>query len=824
MPGSKSDAERQPQEAEMQLELSIIDVDYLLGGDGAVIRMTCKGSDGRAYEVFDEDFLPYFFFIPSGDMDEAMIKGMRKTEFGTVIAVKKVERAERQVFGKKESGFNIYTSAPAEVPKLSAEFKKYGKCFEYDIPFAKRYIINKQITPFVPYSMRVAKRGSAFLLREMSRMDKDTMPSLNALAFDIEVYNPKVVTMAEKDPIIMISYWYSAGKMSKRGVLTWKKIDRPFVETVSDEKEMVRRFVSLVNELDIDIISGYNSASFDIKYLIDRCAVLGIEFDLSRYKGGTKIERHGMVDRVKISGRVHVDMYHVAKFISVVGSSEYMLKLNRYRLKDVYEAISGGKKMMVDKANIWALWDGTREDLETLADYNLNDSEALMSVYNALVQIMIELSRTTGDMLTDTAVSTTGQLVEFSLMRWAHKYKEVIPNKPEERDIRSRGDNPIEGAYVKTPDPGIYDNLVVFDYRGLYPSIIISHNIDPSTVTNDGADCFESPIGVKFTKRRKGIMPMILQNLMDQRVEVKKAYKKDPSNMSVGARSQALKILSNSFYGYLGYARSRWYSRECAGSVTAYGRQYIKDTIAKAEDFGFRVLYSDTDSVILLLGGKPNEDALRFMNEINMKLPAPMELELEDFYKRGIFVGKKTDKESKGAKKKYALISDKGRIKIRGFELVRRDWSKIARETQRKVLETILEQGSKEKAAEIVREVVKRLKEGKVPLSELVVSTQLKKSISSYDLTSPELEAARKAIKSGKKTREEMEHGVINYVITKHGSTISDKAQLEEFADGYDADYYINNQVLPATMRILKELDFSEEELKNLGKQKKLGG
>jgi DNA polymerase I len=92
----------------------------------------------------------------------------------------------------------------------------------------------------------------------------------------------------------------------------------------------------------------------------------------------------------------------------------------------------------------------------------------------------------------------------------------------------------------------------------------------------------------------------------------------------------------------------------------------------------------------------------------------------------------------------------------------------------------------------------------------------------SYDAKSPELGAAIKAVEKGYKRKEEMEHSVISYVITKHGSSISDKAELEEFAKDYDPEYYINNQVIPATMRILKELDFKEDELKNFGTQKRL--
>ena len=104
----------------------------------------------------------------------------------------------------------------------------------------------------------------------------------------------------------------------------------------------------------------------------------------------------------------------------------------------------------------------------------------------------------------------------------------------------------------------------------------------------------------------------------------------------------ALKILSNSFYGYLGYARSRWYSSECASSVTAYGRQYIKEAMEQAEKRGLHVIYSDTDTIVLLLGDNNEENALKFMQDYNKRLPESMELELEDFYSHGVFVGKKS--------------------------------------------------------------------------------------------------------------------------------------------------------------------------------------
>ncbi|EQD40452.1 DNA-directed DNA polymerase, family B, conserved region domain protein, partial [mine drainage metagenome] len=152
---------------------------------------------------------------------------------------------------------------------------------------------------------------------------------------------------------------------------------------------------------------------------------------------------------------------------------------------------------------------------------NINDSKALHRVYDAFIPIMIELTRISGNTLGDICVSTTGQMVEFLLMRYAYRFGEIIPNKPGDKEIAERERNPIEGAYVKTPEPGIYKDIAVFDFRSLYPSIIISHNIDPSAICTDCNDYYESPIGVRFSKKI-GITPMILKVMMDARYEVKK--------------------------------------------------------------------------------------------------------------------------------------------------------------------------------------------------------------------------------------------------------------------------------------------------------------
>lgn len=799
----------------IELDGIIVDIDYVSIEDRSVIRITFK-SEGRTQAIMDPSFHPYFYLVPfNKDLAPKTIAEMSITVDGEKIGIHSVTATTLNVLGTDTPVLKIEANNTRSIPKLSERLAEFGQRYEYDILFWKRYVIDKSISPLTGVRVKAHEDNGMMVLDEIKA--SNSTPDLTHICFDIETYNPQIQPRPDKDPCIMISY----ATDTESGVITTKKIDRPFVTYCENEKAMIQKFLEVIKRIDPDVIAGYNSSNFDVPYLMKRAKKLGFHFDITRYGEEAREENHGLVKAVKIPGRCNLDIYNVARFVSIVGASEKLLKINRFTLGDVYAAITGDIKKTVDKKSIWQQWDGTKAELENLSDYSLSDSISLNALYNFFVPLEIEVAKVSSNTLAETGVSTTGQLVEYVLMRYASWNKEVVPNKPSEAEIAERLANPIEGAYVRTPEAGIYDNMAVFDFRGLYPSIIIANNIDPSTLTRDANDTYESPTGAHFRKSPQGIVPKVLELLIAERSEVKKRYKKDPDNKSLASRSQALKILANSFYGYLGYARSRWYSRDCAASVTAYGREIITRTMKDAEDAGFKVIYGDTDSFFILLQSKTKDDALKFLDSINKKLPGSMELELEDFYRRGVFVGKKGKSES-GAKKKYALLSESGRIKIKGFELVRRDWSNVARETQRKVLEAILNEGSKEKAMAIVKEVVKDLKENKVNMKDLVIYTQLRKRIDGYDSMSPELHAAKKALEEGVKTRSELEGGTIGFVITKTGNSISEKAELEDTAKTYDPDYYINHQVMPATLKILKELGYSEEELKNYGSQRRL--
>ena len=785
----------------------LIDVDYKIKDEKTVVRVLMKGK--RFFRLYDY-YEPYFYCdAPASAEKEIMAVKVASRERN--VGPTKCERVTMNVLGHEKEIWKVYCERPYDVPHVSGAMKH--PVYENNIPFGRRYLIDRALSPFMQLTYL---REGKFIKKILKK--KDAAVQLRTMAYDIETYNPKGMPRPDKDEIIMISY--QVGSSHPR-VLTSKKIDRDFVIACKDEREMIKKFLEAVKENDVEVLLGYNDTVFDLPYLKARADVNGIDFAIGRDGSSFRVRRQGIRDVAEITGRIHVDLYPLVRFMGFIGA----FKISKYTLENAYEELTGKKKLMVAKLDIWKMWDDAKLRGE-LADYSRFDALATMEIGDVLLPLQVEMSRVTRLPLFDVANATAGQLVESLLMHKSAEHKTIVPNKPDDAAAAERELGPIKGAFVKLPQPGIYENMVVFDFRGLYPSIITSHNIDPFTINPPksvpDSECFISPNGHRFVKKPRGLIPTVLEEIIKMRGELKTKLKKvekdTPEYEMAFARQQSLKILANSYYGYLAYPRSRWYSRDCGESVTAWGRHFIQDTIAKGEKTGFEVLYGDTDSIFLLRGKKSKEDAMAFMKKVNEELPGDMELELEGFYPRGVFVTKK-NAEGAGAKKKYALIGEDGRIKIRGFELVRRDWSNIAKVTQRKVLEAILKDGSKEKAVKVVKDIITRLKEGKVPLEELTIYTQMRKDPRKYDIKSPELSAAEKAIKAGM----QIEKGsMIGYVITKSGKTISEKAYVVEMAKDYDPNYYIDNQVLPSVLKILKELGYSEDDLKFKGEQKGL--
>jgi len=198
---------------------------------------------------------------------------------------------------------------------------------------------------------------------------------------------------------------------------------------------------------------------------------------------------------------------------------------------------------------------------------------------------------------------------------------------------------------------------------------------------------------------------------------------------------------------------------------------------------------------------------MKFLQAANASLPGVMEMDLQGIYKSCIFV---PTKEGVTAKKRYAILSKDGRLVIRGFEKVRRDWSPIAKETQETVLRHVLRDKSPEKAAVAVRKAVARLESGDADMDELVIRTRLTRPLEEYSQIGPHVAAARKLSAAGRTLGE---GDTVTYVVTKGEGSISERSEPAETARSYDPGYYINNQVIPASLRVLSVFGYTEENI-----------
>jgi DNA polymerase I len=203
-----------------------------------------------------------------------------------------------------------------------------------------------------------------------------------------------------------------------------------------------------------------------------------------------------------------------------------------------------------------------------------------------------------------------------------------------------------------------------------------------------------------------------------------------------------------------------------------------------------------------------------------MKLPGIMELEYDGYYPAALFVSLKAN--DTGAKKKYALIDDEGKIHITGFETVRRNWSDIAKEVQEKVLTIILKENDSEKALKYVSSVVNDLIDKRIPVDKVIIHTQLQKDVADYASVGPHVVIAKQLKEKGFDVVPGM---IIEYVVTEGKGKIGDRVKLpEEIKDNnYDPDYYINNQVIPSVERIFEVFGYTKEDFAAKKGQSKLG-
>lgn len=782
-------------------ELLVFDADYTIKDNHGIIRLLCKDKNGETVVFEDNNFDAYFYIQTNST--EYIVKKLKEYDFENVGKIKDAFVVEKLLDGIKTKMVKVVVDNPRniqDIRNIVKEWKEVKEQYEYAIPFAYRYLLDKQIQPMKWIS--IDDNGN------VKELNKEKEFDLRIMAFDIEI-----VEEEKEEKIIMISVFDNKGF---ERVFTTNKINAKFVESLNSEEALIKKFIEVVKARNPDFICTYNGDVFDFVKLRERCDKLKIKLNLGRDDSAVKFEKRGRTSAATINGRVHIDLYN---FVNRILSPS--MKTEILTLDAVAKELLGEGKTNVKWKDIKESWK-KKKDLERIAEYSLRDSELTLMLANYLLPQIFSLSRLTMTLPFDTSRYYYSQLVEHFLMRKSIIDNRIIPNMPKYEEIEKRKQLlPYTGAIVIEPKTGIHSDILVFDFQSLYPTIIVTHNISPETF-----DCGHSECRNKnqipdsrhyFCMSKKGFVPKHLEEIIAKRREVKERMKKLKGGEEYNKLKNyqySLKIIANATYGYFGYAGARWYCRECAEACATFGRYYITYVLRNASESGFDVIYADTDSCFLTASkldkNKATEKAEEWHRKINKSLPGIIELEFRGSYLGGLFVSRKG--EDKGAKKRYALIDDKGQLEIRGFETVRRDWCDLAKYVQHEVLKTILKDKDPEKAIKLVRDTVKRVKEGNAKLDELTIHTQLTMPLSDYKQIAPHVKVAMKMKERGEIVTEGM---IIEYIITKGKGSISDRAEpLETVKEGqYDPDYYIDNQILPAAMRVLQALNITEEDV-----------
>jgi DNA polymerase delta subunit 1 len=547
------------------------------------------------------------------------------------------------------------------------------------------------------------------------------MAPLRILSFDIECAGRKgVFPEANQDPVIQIANVvtrYGEKKPFVRNVFcldTTSLIVNTQIFEFDREETMLKKWRDFLEQVDPDIIIGYNICNFDFPYLLDRAKQLKVaDFEkwtrlpsVKSQAKDTNISSKQMGNRdtkaTNTNGRLQLDLLQLVQ-------RDHQLR--SYTLNSVCAQFLGEQKEDVHHTMITELFNGTPESRRRLAVYCLKDAylpQRLMDKLSCL-ENYTEMARVTG--VPFNFLLARGQQVKFvsQLFRKALEQKLVIPNL-----TPGGSDEQYEGATVIEPTRGYYDvPIATLDFASLYPSIIQAHNLCYTTLLNKSAveklglkkdeDYIITPNGDMFctTKQRKGLLAQILEELLTARKQAKRelAVETDPFKKAVlNGRQLALKVSANSVYGLTGATVGKLPCLAIASSTTSYGRQMIektkeeveaKYTIANGYSHDAKVIYGDTDSVMVKFGVKDLAEAMKLGEEaagyVSSKFIKPIKLEFEKVYFPYLLINKK-----RYAGLYWTKPEKYDKMDTKGIETVRRDNCRLVQNVIETVLRMIL--------------------------------------------------------------------------------------------------------------------------------------
>ncbi|MFK8082158.1 MAG: DNA polymerase II [Granulosicoccus sp.] len=565
------------------------------------------------------------------------------------------------------------------------------------------------------------------------------------------------------------------------------------------EKELLGRFFDWIQQADPDVLTGWAVVNFDLNFIDSKCRALGMSFQLGRAREQAAVLQPGNPGSPRIArvpGRAVLDGIDQLK--------AGFWSFDSFSLDNVsYELLGNGKLITPEQDKVATINRLFAEDKPQLADYNHRDCTLVNDIFTKAQLLPFAIQRAN---LTGLALDRLGGSVaafDNLYLPKLHRKGFVAP------DVRTQAnDAGSPGGYVMDSRPGLYRNVLVLDFKSLYPSIIRTFFIDPLGLAEPGDNPVPGFVDASFSRERH-ILPQLIESLWAARDEAKKA-----SNAPL---SQAIKIIMNSFYGVLGTTGCRFYSQQLASSITRRGHEIILQSRDWIQSQGYEVIYGDTDSVFVWLGeGSQDSDGhvvgTRLMHGLNQwwhdelqrryQINSHLEVEYETHYLR--FFMPTIRGMSTGSKKRYAGLStstqavttgsslEDAKLVVKGLEAARTDWTPLARDFQKELFRRIF---NDEPYEDFVRQTAQDVSNGQLD-EQLIYRKRIRRDLADYQRNvPPHIKAARKLANSGSSIR---------YLITRNGPE-----PVDALVSTIDYQHYLDKQLAPAADGILQFMDTS---------------
>jgi DNA polymerase-2 len=683
----------------------------------------------------------------------------------------------------------FYFGQHRQARRAADELRAHGlEPLEADINPADRYLMERFVAGSALLKGEAQRRSKYLLLEDPGITTSNYLPALKVVSYDIET------AMTGLQLYSIAVHGKSGQDHCRRVFMLGEGAQLEYVSAYETQEELLQAFLDWIAEFDPDVLIGWNVVNFDTRFLQRLADRLGRRLLLGRNRRPghwRELDEDGARYTVQFPGRVILDG------IELLRAAFY--RFESFSLENVARELLGEGKLVHGSDRGAEITRQFREDKTSLARYNLKDCELVSDIFAVTGMLDFAVARTvmTGLNL-DRLGGSVASFDNLYLPR-LHRAGYVAPVASSERTASP-------GGFVLDSNPGIYDHVLVLDFKSLYPSIIRTFFIDPLGlalgVSGELSAAQTVPGFLNGRFAREGhILPVLIEQLWKQRDEAK-ANRNEPL-------SQAIKIIMNSFYGVLGTPGCRFFDARLASSITRRGHQILNRTRDTIEAAGHQVIYGDTDSVFVWIQeADTDEQAVaagrQLQQDLNVwwhreirqefDLECELELEFETHYKR--FLMPTVRGSDKGSKKRYAgVVADKGgdRLVFKGLESVRTDWTRLARTFQEELYRRIFMQ---EDYIEYVKDVRARVLAGEED-QRLVYRKRLRRKLGDYERNvPPHVQAARLYEERGLPLPSR--GSWVEYVITTSGAEPAAKplAQL-------DYQYYVDRQLAPVADGIL---------------------